>query len=323
MNIAGSIVKNQAKNILFKVIVIAISTIVLMTMVDFLAYSHYRKYEYFSSCNVDYAILFAGEYQSDTSYIYCDTNILCYSEEITDEAMSLEVLMQKSNSSADYVTQFYQGELSENEIVLPQKIAKKFNIERGDVIYLDVGYSVSRVAYSVKDVAPDVPSVFGDSSTAIALIGFSEQYCANVIYTTIYFYQGAIGDLTLGSSYVKSVDVRSVAEQEMLVFVAYLAVYTALLAVLTVVLVIVSDNEVRASLLKLKYLGYKRKNILLVKLLINIICLCPLIVIPLIFAPIYGSALLLCATGCALTVLIVAISLISDGRKYRSIRGVI
>lgn len=320
MKITSLIIKNRAKKLLPKVFLIAVSTVVLITMVDFLAYSHFHKFKCISSGNSNYAILFTGDYLSDSTYIYCDTDILCYADESSDKVVPLEIIMQKDiSSSTDYITQFYKSELSEKEIVLPKKIANKYKIKRGDTVYLDVGYSTHRVDFSVKDIAEDIPSVFGHSNRYIALIGFSRQYCENVNYRTICFYAEAIDNLILGPAYIESVNFHSTATEELLDFIAFLSTYIIFLAVLSFVLIYISDREVRAQLHKLKSMGCKTKNILLIKALMNFICVCPVIFIPLIISSIYKSSLLLCIAGSILEVFLFIVFTIVDIRNYRSV----
>ena len=321
MKIAGYIIKNRAVSLLLKVFLMLISTIVLMTMVEFLAYSHYNKFHHFSTGGSDFAILFIGDYPLDNTYIYCDADILCYSDEASDNVIPLEVIMQKSVPvSTNYVTQFYSSELSEKEIVLPKNLADQFKVKRGDTIYLDVGYSIDRIEYFVKDIADNIPSVFGDSDRHIALIGFSKQYCDNVSYKTVYFHAGALNDLVLSSTYIKSVDFHSVALKELLIFIAFLSVYLLFITILSIILIYMCEKEVRAQLLKLKSMGYKSINILLIKMLMNLIFICPIIVMPAIFIYIYNSSLFLFGAGATLMAIVLAFFAIIDSRNYKGIK---
>jgi hypothetical protein len=287
-------------------------------MLQLLAFDHYTKQDKFFSSETRFAILFSNDYDGANTYVYCDNDILCYRNAADSQSLPVEVIMQKNNecSNNNYIQSMYSRTLNENEIVLSESIAKKYSIDKGDEVYLDVGYLSYRVSYTVADIVEDTPAIFGDADRMLALVGYLHDYDNSLNVKTLFLFDGKLSELTFESNYLGSVDFRAVAQQELLVFLSFLFVYLIILSVVLIVALFLTEIEIHNLLFKLKRLGYLKSKIIMSKLLINLIVMLPIIIIPSIMLAFSKNAWLLLGINSLLVVICMITCFIIDYKYY-------
>ena len=317
------VLKKNAISLLFFALVLVFFSTILLFLFDGFVYTCFKKYQSFTQTRSDFAILFNGELNKQDTIIYCNDSIIIYPDQTSNSSVYSEVYMQKNGFSNNYISDYYNKQLQSNEIMLSEDVAKKMHKLKGDTVFLETGYTLSRLEYVIADVIDSVPSIFGKNNQYISLIGNNIDYINNTNIQTVLFYQGDMAEIEFSANYVSKVDFKSAASVLLLQFL--LMIVGIILANILILFILFrrQNKMLIPILMKYKVIGKDTFYINVSYCFLQLIVFLPQLLVSLALSTLFsGYKMLLLLNGCVLVGAVGCLLLYANNRFKTIMRKV-
>lgn len=295
------VLKKNAISLLFFALVFILFSTILLVLFDGFVYPCFKKYQAFNQTRSDFAILFNGELNKQDTIIYCNNNIIIYPAQTSNSSFYSEVYMQKDGFSDNFISYYYNKHLQANEIVLSENVAKKLHKSKGDIVFIETGYTLSRLEYVIADVIDNVPSIFGKNNQYISIVGNNIDYINNTNIQTVLFYQGDMSEIEFSANYVNMVNFKDSASVLLLKFLLMIVGIILANILILYILFRYQNKMFIPILMKYKVIGKGKFYINVTYCFLQLIVFLPQLLVPLALSTLFtGYKMFLLLNCCVL-----------------------
>lgn len=180
------------------------------------------------------------------------------------KSINADIIMQTNNSSYTDDLYWNTSALSVNGVAISNNIAKKYNLNIGDILYSKHIVNDSICDYRIEKIVPEVSNVRtsgNNTNNGIVIMGYDESYISNISHYSLVFTNVSIAKLSENNS-LKDIVYR---DDEILTILKRILPYFMIFAIVSVASVIafiaIIKKYVSHYYRRLIMLGTNRKHL--------------------------------------------------------------